>query len=177
MADGGIFLNGYNQVRAKFANAPKEIGRELSVGMTRALALLHDAIAEYPPESEANRPPGPMVTRRWKLKDGTVKEKRVPANRWYVRGTGFRYTSGRVDPVSEQLGRSWTSTLNTSSTTWEGVLGNKTSYGPVVQDETQQARIHKARGWKTVQSVVAEYRTRVIQVLQSAVDRALNIAR
>ncbi len=175
MAEPGIYISHLNEVRAKFMNAPQAIGRELSKGMTQALALFHDGVAEYPPESEANRPPGPMVTRRWTLKDGTVKEKQAPAGRWYERGSGTRYASGHLDATSEQLGRSWTSTLNATADTWEGILGNDTSYGPEVQDQEQQARIHKQRGWKTVQSVIVEYQTRAIQVLQRAVDRALDI--
>lgn len=174
MPESGVYLNGVNQVRAIFTKAPQAITEQLKIGMTQALALLHDAIAEYPPETQANRPPGPMVTRRWTLKDGTVKTKQAPAGRWYERGTGTRYMSGHVDATSEQLGRSWTETLNVTATEWEGVLGNKASYGPYVQDAEHQAWFHKARGWKTVQSVAAEYRTRVITVLQRALDRALN---
>lgn len=173
--DAGIFIDNLNAVRAKFAKAPAAISQELRTGMTQALALFHDAIAEYPPESEANRPPGPIITRRWTLKDGTVKTKQAPAGRWYERGTGTVYSSGHIDATSEQLGRSWTTDLDVTPTTWEGVIGNDSTYGPFVQDEERQARIHKARGWQTIQSVTAEYRTRAIKLLQRAVNRALAI--
>ena len=92
---------------------------------------------------------------------------------WYERGFGSKYR--RLDgaitgrKTSETLGRKWT----VKQTRDETVVGNNVSYGPYVQDEDEQAGFHKARGWKTIQTVASEEADEVVKFVKKAIDEAL----
>ena len=94
--------------------------------MTAALSLLKDDAAEYPPENIANIP---------------------YQRRWYERNYGPKWMrrDGTVGGIaaSEMLGKSWTTRVKNRGLL--GVLGNKASYGPFVQDKERQAGFHRAR--------------------------------
>ena len=110
-------------------------------------------VDKYPPSSGANSPKG--------------------HGGWYERGFGTKYR--RLDGVvtgrktSETLGRKWT----VKQTRTETRVGNNVSYGPYVQDDDDQASFHKARGWKTIQTVAKEEADEVVKLVKKAVDEAL----
>ena len=70
------------------------------------------------------------------------------------------------------LGRRWTTKVETL-TTFQGTIGNNTVYGPYVQDEAKQARVHKGR-WQTIQGVVEEKRSAIVADFQALIRRILN---
>ena len=102
--------------------------------MTRAVAHLHDRIAQYPPAGAANSPGNGYS--------------------WYERGFGTRARTGRAWPTSETLGRRWTHEVSADGR--RGVVGNNASYGPYVQSAEKQAVFHVQRGWKTDETVAKE---------------------
>lgn len=133
-----------------------EAGKVLKPVIRAAAADLRGRIAQYPPASEANQP------------------KPYPG-RWYERGYGTRWArkSGGIGgrQTSQTLGRSWTHRVERSGL--RGLVGTGATYAPYVQDAEQQASIHKARGWKTVQQVLKEHAPRIMAQISAAIRRAL----
>lgn len=82
---------------------------------------------EYPPATEANRPPG---------RNG----------RWYVRGFGTRTLTGRSYPTSERFSSRWRQSQHGS---YRRDLDNNASYGGYIMGQVQVAWA-KARGWKNI---------------------------
>ena len=160
MAGNNIQIDGLAELQKKYASTPARFNAALKRGMTRAVAIIHADIAQYPPESEANRPPG--ITG----KDGR------PSNRWYVRGSGTQ-TEHKFYRTSQALGRHWTEEISGSSTSITGKVGNATTYAPYVQSREHQAEFHKARGWKTIEDVAEQDADRAQNEIQSAIDEAL----
>ncbi|HNS38687.1 MAG TPA: hypothetical protein PKJ56_00400 [Promineifilum sp.] len=104
--------------------------------MTKAVAHLHNRIAEYPPATAANSPPG---------RNGYS---------WYERGYGTKTVTGKAFPTSETLGRSWTTEVEDNGK--RGLVGTNVSYGPYVQDGERQASFHARNGWKTDATIAEE---------------------
>jgi hypothetical protein len=124
----------------------KHVAAALKAGATH----VKGKIAQYPPASEANMP-------------GQA--------RWYERGYGMRYASGRGKRTSETLGRKWTIASRDGGLTQ--VVGNDVSYGPYVQSAKFQARIHAKRGWKTDEQVLDEEQDTVANFVLDEVRKVL----
>lgn len=139
-----------------FANG---LQRELTIAATQATALLHDEVAQYPPATQANEPPGSTNPRTGK-----------PYGHWYIRGVGTGYLSGKIDRTSQQLGRSWTETIRSTPTEWDAVVGTRVTYAPEVQGD-RQASYHAAHGWRTVRTVAQLVENKVVQIFNAAVQR------
>ncbi len=94
-------------------------------------------------------------------------------NRWYERGYGpkWRLKSGVVHGynTSQTMGRRW------EVKSFGGLraeIRNRATYSPYVHDREHQAKVHTARGWKTVQAMFEQHRGEIVQKLVNAV-RAL----
>jgi len=135
---------------------PAEVDREIRPKLRASTELLRGDIAEYPPATQANRPPG----------DG---------HRWYERGFGTRTVTGKSYPTSEMLGRSWTTSV-TGRGPWEGRVGTTASYARPVQDEDEQAEIHRGR-WPTVQGAVKRNTPKIVGLILSGIRRAIALLR
>ena len=96
---------------------------------------------------------------------------RPPANpkRRYIRGYGME--GGKA--TSENLGKSWTSKVQATIQGLLGVVGNDTTYGPWVQSEQFQARIHR-NYWQTDRDVIQGETARIVRFFKQAIDRALS---
>lgn len=74
------------------------------------------------------------------------------------------------------LGRRWTQTqpdVSINATELVVKVGNNTSYGPWVQDEQFQARVHRGR-WQTDRGVLTNLSGTIESDLDAAVQRALD---
>jgi hypothetical protein len=83
-------------------------------------------------------------------------------------GSGYRRTG--------TLGRRWTQTqpsVTMSTTELVVKVGNNTKYGPWVQNEQFQARVHRGR-WQTDVRVLSDLSGQIQNDLDAAVQRALD---
>lgn len=76
--------------------------------------------------------------------------------RWYQRGYGprWRRKDGSVGgrKTSQTMNRSWA----LEREPWGALAGNRATYSHWVHSSTQQARAHKAHGWKTDETAERE---------------------
>ena len=84
---------------------------------------------------------------------------------------GSTYKRGS-DKRSEKLGQRWTTKVTTSGGNVQGKVGNNASYGPFVQSDMFQARVHKGR-WQTDRQVLREEEDNLVSIMQDEIDRAL----
>lgn len=115
---------------------------------------------DYPPAANAHRPqPFKSDKQRRgffaKLHAGEIE---VP----YRRGQS---------PGSEAHGRRWTISRPRAGMR---VIGNNSSYGPLLQSLAAQARYHKASGWQTVEEIVTREREKVVDLVRDALAKALD---
>ena len=92
---------------------------------------MQERFEEYPPETIANM-------------------SNNPSGRWWERGLGWVYRSGRVNPISEHLGDRWIVQMERMN---QVNLANQASYSTVVHATKQQAGPLKRIGWPTGQEV------------------------
>lgn len=149
MAKAAIKIEGLGRLRGKLRKLDDLEG--IKYAMVAGAKHVKAKVAEYPPESEANRP--------------------SETGRWYERGYGTRWPGGGKK-TSEMLGRKW-SPPQVRDGGLTVVIGNNVSYGVYVQDDDHQARFHKKNKWKTIQDVAAEEADRVNEYIKDAVDKIL----
>lgn len=146
MSDGiQIKITGADAIRA-LLNPEKAMGA-VKRAVRRGTVHVKARIAEYPPESEANRPGRTYP-------DGSLMG-------YYQRGRGWMEPhvspEGAVSYVlrgtSEKLGTRWTIKFEDGGLT--GIAGNNASYAPYVQGD-QQAWFHALRNWKNTKTVEEE---------------------
>jgi len=112
----------------------------------------------------------PPVSRRPVAQFWTPKQRR---------GFFAKLNSGEIDVPyfrginknSERLRQSWTTQSQHGGLTW--IVGNDTSYGPLVKEEGMQARYHKDTGWKTTRTDVDENSSKIVGIVKREIDRAL----
>ena len=149
MANDRIVIEGLPELIKKIDNLQDM--KRVNTAMRAAALHVKGKIAQYPPESEANRP----------------KERGT----WYERGYGTRWPGGGRK-TSQTLGRKWTIASRDKGLTQ--IVGNNVTYGPYVQDEDMQAWFHKRRGWKTTQTVAEEEADTVVKFVKSEIDKIIN---
>lgn len=109
-----------------------------TVGLLRKVGdATQEALEEYPPETEANRPPPP----------------------YYQRGLGT-VTRNFVIPESQQLGENWEQQTLVGQNEVEHHIRNEVTYAAYVHGQQLQAGFHARRGWPiaidVAESVVGE---------------------
>jgi len=70
------------------------------------------------------------------------------------------------------LGRRWTTEITQTENGLDGRVGNNTEYGPFVQSDRFQARVHRGR-WQTDRSVTEKAAPDILADFRNAIDRAL----
>ncbi len=150
MADEVLLVHeGFEELLQALEHAPEAATPLLRQAMLRALLAIEGRVAEYSPESEANRP------RSWSGSAYHVfSRKRASLNTWYERGYGPKWVrkDGTVNgrKTSRFLGRQWSREVRVSpGLLIEGVVGNSAPYAPHVHGE-EQASFHARRGWLTL---------------------------
>lgn len=71
------------------------------------------------------------------------------------------------------LGRRWTTKIERSADGLVGTVGNNTAYGPWVQSERFQARVHRRTGWMTDERAMRENEQAIVDDFEREIDRAL----
>ncbi len=105
----------------------------------------------YPPATAINNPPGVN-------------------GRWYVRGFGWRYVSGKSHKTSEMLSKSWGRGTEQMMNSIRGEVYNSASYADEVQGERQK-RYHALRGWKKVSKVFETSEGRLQRTIEREVSK------
>jgi hypothetical protein len=143
-----IKVEGLDELMAKFDQFPKVITRNLAAAGKQAASrviLPTEGLKNYPPMTDANRPPTP----------------------YYVRSLGMQYKSGNTGG-SENLGKQWTVRSQHGRTD----IGNRASYARWVHGQ-EQAR-HMARiGWKKLFDTAKGLIGRITKVYQAWVDKTI----
>lgn len=183
---------------AAWDKLPAEALVELQQAMVKVTDLLWDALNEFPPITEANRPGRtslatgkPMgfyereagwwypIMRRETL--GEKPSKRAgnmrigQANRLFpTAGMGTYGVAGyKLRKVSEKLLESWDKEVTTTADAIVGAVGTDTSYAPWLVDDTKQARRMQAIGWVTVGDTMDAQEDAIYEVFEKAVDDVL----
>lgn len=186
MPDDVLDLGELDDFLDVFNQAPALAVPLLVKAMERSLALLHDDLAAYPPDSEANRP-GRMSLRthrpmgyyergkgwwypvRNRARLGQIG-KRAGATRANARlRQGLGIAGYKLRRTSERLGTRWTQQVAVQDNVIEGELGNAASYWRFVQGE-RQAHIHDARGWETATEILEQDAPEILEFFGQARD-------
>ena len=133
--------------------------RELAPTLGRLALDLKDEIAKYPSGNQHRPQPFKTAKSRrfffWALRQGIIE---VP----YRRGQS---------PGSEDHGQSWT--VKGLKGGLQQVIGNDTSYGPLLQHPNKQASYHKQTGWKDTDEVAKEQEKEILKGIQRKIDSIL----
>lgn len=165
----------------------------INAALTAGAEHLRNVVMDYPPATEANKPG------RWSH-PAEGKGQPRPLG-YYERGRGQWYpimqkrtimlgsfgnigkSHGRIlakrgsavagyklRPTSETLGRRWAIWSKDRMTVY---LGNNATYARAVHDAEKQAKFHAARGWKTIQAVLAAEGQKVVGFVERAIRQGL----
>jgi len=147
-------IKGMNKLLRKLDTVAKMKGAKR--GLKSGAEHIEGTIKEYAPKSAANVPKA--------------------HGRWYERGWGSKYR--RLDgtitgkKTSETLRTGWSTKSRNSGFTQ--IVGTNVSYAKFVHDAEEQARFHKARGWKTDAQVVKSEGDEVLKFIQREVEKELS---
>lgn len=183
-------IEGFEELLKALKDAPETILPLLKDAMNKSVRAVQARVAEYPPSTEANQPGRisvkthkPMgyyergrgwwypLMRPWTTEGqkfgkalGVVKSSAKIRKATQVQG--YRLAGGGK---SEMLGKSWTVAVAANQDGVVGEVGNNTSYAPWVQGN-QQARLHAARGWETIDTALEESREEIDGFFGEALD-------
>lgn len=146
---------------------PEKVAPYLERTMFEAVQIIKDIFAEYPPETEANRPgrinlegePLGYYERgrgSWRpIKQGTILGKGSVAlgvisakyahERHKVKSEPV-VIGYKLRPSSQQLGKKWVTQVRTEGSEILGVIGSPVTYADYVNG-FQQAKFHERRDW------------------------------
>ncbi len=177
-------INGLDEIIRDISGAVGQADKYLRPAMTDSLNMLWDAVAKYPPESEANRPGRTTADGRpmgyyergrgwWDPVMGTIRGKTGKA-RGIIRAdesllesgvTGYKLRNGGE---SELLGRSWTQNVFRQDDALIGEMGTTVSYADYVQGDRQR-KFHAKRGWITLGMAFDIVKERIFRRFDAAV--------
>lgn len=93
----------------------------------------------------------------------------APSGSRYIRGYGF----AGGPRTSENLGKRWTTVIETHADGLVGKVGNNASYGPLVQSERFQTAVHRRTGWMTDERALRENEDAIVGDFEREIERAL----
>jgi hypothetical protein len=156
-----IHINGVDELIRKLDSIAKL--REIGQVMRAAALHVKGKIDKYPPERHGSAIPS---TDKWsdkqrrgffaKLRSGEIE---VP----YRRGSS---------PGSKKLKTKWTTTLENGGL--RAVVGNDTSYAPLVQGPGTQTAYHAMTGWQTTEQVMDAERETVQEMVREGIQKIIN---
>lgn len=152
--DTEIIVKGLDELIAKLGRLAAF--QNLRQPMADSLNKLWDKVAKYP------TPPEPGSFRGFV----SAKQRRYF---FYALRAGLIQVPYRRTGT---LGRRWTMQITQGAESITGILGNNTTYGPWVQDKTQQATIHQGR-WPTAQDVLEKQRAWIVNRFNQAIEKLL----
>ena len=148
MTEIKIAVTGLDKLLAAFGRFPREITAAITQAgsdVASDVILPTQGIQNYPPLTDANRPPTP----------------------YYQRGLGTVYKSG-YKATSENLGKQWV--VNSSRLRTE--IGNRASYAEYVHGD-KQARAMERIGWRKLADIAQEKLSAIQSMYQAQVDAAI----
>ena len=124
----------------------------VKAALKNAATILAGEMADYPPETAANRPPVPF----------------------YIRGRGLQTARGNLGNT-ENLANSWEGAKpQIRDKGFTVIIGTNVSYAPYVQSDDFQARWMKDIGWQTDKQVLDDNEDEVTEYLGDAIRKVLN---
>jgi hypothetical protein len=152
MADSvEVNIKGVEELQRKFDAFGRNLDREAfqpAAEESIKMVLATQGLQNYPPETDANRPPAP----------------------YYVRGTGT-YTGTKNNYKSERLGTQfYTEAISGGART-----GNRASYAPYVVG-TDQAAPMKRIGWRIYRDAIIEKLPEITKIFEGWINRAKQMA-
>ena len=174
-------IKGLAELQRAVADAPEIALPIMTAAMEQAVALLHDAVATYPPATEANRPGRfrngrPVgyyergrgwwmpITNKAEMPRKTGKALGVIRGNKKFGTVGYKLAGGGK---SELLGRKWTTTVTKVDGGMVGEVGNTASYAREVQGDRQKP-YHARRGWPTLDGTVDRLAEDIIRIFEDA---------
>lgn len=170
MADDYLDFSDWIEFQEALKNSPGAFIPFAADAMETSVRLVQGGLAEYPPSTEANepgrfsrttgRPMGyyergrgewyPIMTKQ------TLEESaggKFGKSRGVINASKFQKSISQVQgykliPGSEQLGKSWSTSVHVADVFVEGEVGNNASYADYVQGENQSA-LMAALGWES----------------------------
>jgi len=130
--------------------------------MEKSVAAVVGTVAEYPPETAANRPGRYAGNKPLGYYDRGVgwwyPVRSLPGGRLTKTSGRIRAPKGAIGYVgyklskkrSERLRLRWATRVSKTESGVEGVIGNSASYVQIVHGLYDQAGIHAGRGWKRI---------------------------
>ena len=124
----------------------------VKAALKNAATMLAGEMAEYPPETAANRPPTPF----------------------WIRGRGLQTASGNLYN-SGNIANSWEKAKPTiRNKGFTVAIGSNVSYVRFVQSDDDQAMAMKKIGWQTDQQVLDDNKDEVKAELADAINKIIN---
>ena len=123
-------INKFNDVIGKVRRSADEFESLAVFGSGLAARHVQEQMQQYPPESDANRPPAP----------------------YWVRGVGKIDKDGRIIEPSQHYKDSWRTEKVKEGT----ALTNDASYAVWIAKRDKQFHVHTARNWPTIEDVVED---------------------
>jgi hypothetical protein len=182
-------ITNFRRIVAALKKTPEVAMPILKHAMNDSLRILQGSLKEYPPASEANRPgrmrlgdhPEPVgyyeqgrgwwephmrpLTGPWGISHGQQTADQA-GERFKVKIPG-QVAAYKLEPSSEQLGRSWTIEIVTGKDVVVGRVGTNTSYADHVQG-SRQPFLFRRRGWDTADMVLFKHRITFVSIFDEA---------
>jgi hypothetical protein len=189
--DDAVEIPGFEELIRALEETPEKVLPMLVRAMGRSVRAVQSRVDVYPASTEANQPGRisvkthrPMgyyergrgwwypVMKPWTmdgqkfgkalgvLKSGAKKVRKATGVQ------GYKLAGGGE---SENLGKSWTVAVTATKSSVLGEIGNNTSYAPWVQGG-QQAGIHKARNWITIDQALTDSTDDIVGFFDDALD-------
>lgn len=184
-------IKGFDELQAALQALPEIAKPILKEAMTKSVSVLHDGLAEPAPSSEANRPgrtdrygkpvgyyergrgwwypvkkiSGPFGVRKGRLTGDSAFKR-------YKMKNVNKVVGYKLSQTSKNLEQSWKTQVTVFDNAVVGEVGTIVPYADYVQG-TQQAQIHKQRGWQTVSDVLDAKESEIIAFFEDAADQVV----
>jgi hypothetical protein len=185
-------IKGFDELLKALKETPEKVMPYLKKAMTLSVRAVQERVAEYPPATEANQPGRismkthkpmgyyergrgwwyPVMRKKTlgaKIGKSVGAIKAGKSIRTFTQVQGYKLAGGGS---SEMLGRSWDAQIIAQDDAIIGLVGNNTSYAPYVQGD-KQWRVHKARGWITVDRALEMSKDDINQFFEEATNEFL----
>lgn len=149
MANISITVTGLDEVAARLAQFPQQVGRyTAAAGQEVGAEIIQSpGVGRYPAAGRGNAPPAP----------------------YYVRGVGMQHATYN-EGNSERLGTQFTVTPSTNG--FSVVIGNRASYAPYVVGDNQAAAMARI-GWVKVYAAALAKVEKIQAIYQAWIDKLI----
>ncbi len=148
MSDSQVFeIEGMGELLRAIDEMPERFLPIAEKAMQRSIGVIEGRLADYPPETAANRP-------------GRMTKRGGPMG-YYERGQGWQRPIRGLDGItvyknlknSQRLRNHWYHAVTKTENGIEGVIGNAVTYMPYVNG-MKQARNMAEKGWPRIDAIL-----------------------